>query len=441
METLSLFPDELSFQPKSSLEIDRVPPLAYQPLAYQLAPKSFDAYVGQSHLIAPDKPLRRLIESDKLVSMVIWGPPGCGKTSLSRLIASISQAYYVELNAVTSKIADIKSTAEAARMRLAKGKRTLLFIDEIHRFNKTQQDALLPEVENGTVTFIGATTENPFFSVIPSLLSRSQVFELHALTHDELLQLVRKGQQVVQIDHPGFSFSDSQAERLIQASAGDARRLLNLVEMTRALIGPDASLSEETFHQAVGNAAPGYSDNDHYNVVSAFIKSMRGSDPDAALYWLARMLKGGEDPMFIARRMVIFASEDIGNADPQALSLAVAAMQAAQWIGMPEIRINLAQVVSYLASAPKSNASYTAINEAMKIIDNGLIYEVPLHLKSSGGSGYVYPHDQPEGIAHQSYLPQPHTFYKPKPSGFESEVIKRLRVIAIQKQHFLDQGK
>ena len=342
------------------------------PLAFKLSPKTFDDYLGQEHLLAPDKPLRKLIESDKLISIILWGPPGCGKTGLSRLISQKTNANYIALNAVTAKISDIKDSIEAAKTaRQFHNKRTLLFIDEIHRFNKTQQDALLPEVENGLLTLIGATTENPFFSVIPALISRCQLFELKPLTETHLKTLIQK--TTIPIE------PEAQIQ-LIHHASGDARKLLNLIETLQASSDTSITTSDiEALTQVKGIA---HNETTRYDIISAFIKSMRASNEDDAIYWLARLITSNEDPAFIARRLIVFASEDIGNADPQALPLATALIQAVQNIGMPEIRINLSQVTSYMAKAPKSRTNYTAINSALAAIHTGDIRQVPDHLKN-----------------------------------------------------------
>ena len=431
MELLSLFPEE-EIVATAEEAVATVQDDGHQPLAYRMAPQSLGEYVGQPHLVGPNQPLRCLIESDQWMSMVMWGPPGCGKTSLAKLMARVSQAEFVYLNAVSAKLTDIRQATQLATTRLAKKRRTIVFVDELHRFSKTQQDALLPEVEKGTFIFIGATTESPFFSVIPSLISRCRVFELKSLDEEALSQLAQRAQQTIQRTHPHFLLTDLQLAHLIKASAGDARRLLNDMDMVGKWLDKHHVLTEENWQALIAGPQLGYGDASHYDILSALIKSMRGSDPDASLYWLARMLRGGEDPLLIARRLVIFASEDVGNADPAALPLAVATMQAAQWIGMPEIPITLSQTVAYLATAPKSNASYVAIQQALACIDEGNVYEVPDHLKHKG-QGYLYPHDQPDGALSQLYIPHAHHFYQPKHSGFENELVNRLRILAIQK--------
>lgn len=410
----------------------------FAPLAYQLSPKSLDEFVGQTHLIGPDKPLRRMIEQDQLVSMLLWGPPGCGKTSLSRLISQITSARYIALNAVTARISDIKEAVEQARYARQNHQRTIIFVDEIHRFNKTQQDALLPDVENGLLTLIGATTENPFFSVIPALVSRSQIFELKTLQTADLAILARRA--VEKKSHPDLQhvWTDDGIARIAQLAAGDARRVFNVVEMACLSLPKGTVIDGAALENLTLTPGAGYSEDDHYNFASALIKSIRGSDPDAAVYWLARMLAGGEQPEFIARRLIVLASEDVGNADPMGLLMATALLDAVRFIGMPEIRINLAQVVTYLACAPKSNAAYLAIDKAMHLIENGTLYPVPDYLKDAHypgarklgyGKGYTYAHDCPDGISTQPGITPPLTLYEPKPIGYEKQLVSRLHII------------
>ncbi|MFC1752001.1 replication-associated recombination protein A [Thermoproteota archaeon] len=402
-----------------------------QPLAWRLAPQNFTDYMGQEHLISEAMPLRILIENDALTSIILWGPPGCGKTALSRLISFKTQADYLSINAVTAKLADIKACIDKGRQNLKKSKKTILFIDEIHRFNKIQQDALLPDVERGGIILIGATTENPFFSVIPGLISRSQIFQLYALENKHLKNILDRAL----LSADSINIDPDASDFIIQQAKGDARKLLNLTEMACQIHKSGSTITLSALETLIQQSGRGYGADDHYDLVSALIKSMRGSDPDASIYWLSRMLDGGEDPEFITRRLIIFASEDIGNADPNAFLLAVSLLHAVKFIGMPEIRINLAQVVTYLATAPKSNAAYNAVNEAMRIIKSGTIYPVPDHLKDSSYSGakkmgfgksYIYPHDNPDGTFVQRYIDNEHRFYKPKDIGYEKTIKKRL---------------
>jgi len=396
---LPLFEEELSSTQNNN------PVLSYSsstPLAYFLAPQKWEDYVGQTHLIGPNKPLRRLIDSGRLSSMLLWGPTGCGKTSLVRLLAHLSQALFVPLNAVTANIADIRNVIQTASKNRQK---TLLFVDEIHRFSKVQQEALLEDVEKGTLIFIGATTENPYFSVASGLLSRSHVFELFALTQEELYFVLERA--LNSLEAP-LELNDESKLHLIKKSQGDARKLISFIEM---LQNTNETITLEQVEQLTQSKGQSYTDESHYNLTSAFIKSMRASQTQAAVYWLARLLHAGDDPRFIARRLVIFASEDIGNADPQAFIMASALLQASERIGLPEIRINLSQVTTYLSEAPKSNRAYKAINAAQSLIEEGTLYNVPEHLKNKPQSGYIYPHDNPEGAKTQNYLPGEHIFY------------------------------
>jgi len=406
-----------------------------QPLAYQLSPKTLDEFIGQSHIMDKGLPIEEMIRADRLLSLVLWGPPGCGKTSLAKCISQQTTSEFISLNAVTAKVADVKAAIDQARLHLRENCKTILFIDEIHRFNKLQQDALLPETESGLITFIGATTENPFFNVIPGLLSRAQVFELHPLTPENLKTILTRAIAFINQTSPIIIAPDA-VEFLCTSVNGDARKMLNILEM--AVLKNEKTISKQLFVDLTQSKGTLYNEDTHYDLISAYIKSMRGSDPDAAVYWLARMLSGGEDPVFIARRMVIFASEDIGTADLHALPLALAALDAAKTIGMPEVRINLSHVTAYLASVPKSNAAYMAINQATSLIEKGAIYPVPNHLKNAHytgekklgiGQGYLYPHDFANAVAKQDYLPGSHTFYEPKSFGFEKQIKKRLDAI------------
>ena len=416
------------------------------PLARRMAPRDLDEYVGQDHLVAAGAPLRTLIEKDAVTSLILWGPPGCGKTALAGIIASRTKSDLVRMNAVTTTVDDIRQTRKEALGRRAMGRRTILFMDEIHRFNKAQQDALLPDVEEGTFILVGTTTHNPFFAITGALISRSRIFQFKQLATDNLLVLLRRalGDPSRGLGNRGIEADDEALRAVAESSEGDARTALNaleLVSLTAPNEGGKVHLTREVVANALQKKHLRYDRNEdeHYDIISAFIKSMRGSDPDAAIYWLARMIAGGEDPRFIARRMVIFSSEDIGNADPRALLMASAAMQAVETIGLPEAQINLAHVVAYLACAPKSNASYKAIAEAMKDVENEPLQEVPTHLKDSHypgaktlghGKDYNYPHNSAGAWVDQSYMPNPKAYYLPTDRGTEAkfrEYLDKLR--------------
>jgi putative ATPase len=420
------------------------------PLALRMAPRDFGEFVGQEEILGPGKALRKAIEGDRIPSMLFWGPPGVGKTALARLIATRTKSNFRELSAVTSGVSDVRSVvSEAEKLRLS-GRRTILFIDEIHRFNKAQQDALLPHVEKGTVVLIGATTENPYFSVNQALLSRMRVFSFSPLSSEHIEKILdsaikdkkrgllaqnpyREGQTV--------PIEPEAKEHIVSFSKGDARVALNLLDalynITEAATDPyqavvltkervlEITQSPQLFYDKMGDQ--------HYDLISAYIKSMRGSDPDAAVYWLARMLEAGEDPRFVARRLVICAAEDVGNADPMALVLAEAAFRASEHLGMPEARIPLAQATIYVALAPKSNSSLLAIDEAIKDVREKAAYLVPPHLRGTGyrgakelghGIGYFYPHDYPDHYYEQKYLPEElldRRYYKPSKHEKESK--------------------
>jgi putative ATPase len=413
------------------------------PLPVRMRPDRLEDLVGQEEITGDTSLLARAIRSDKLFSVILFGPPGCGKTALAHIISQETNAHFEKMNAVTAGIPEIrKLVAEAKHRWDLNGKRTIAFIDEIHRFNKVQQDALLPDVEDGTITLIGATTHNPFFSVIPALVSRSQVFELKELKAEALKALIKRalsdkekglGDLKIRID-------DDAADFIANTANGDARRALNALEIGALTTPPEKKgvihITLETAKESIQKRSLVYDKDEdgHYDTISAFIKSMRGSDPDAALYWLAKMIYAGEDPRFIARRFVIFASEDVGNADPLALVVANSAMQAVETIGMPEGRIILAQAVTYLATAPKSNASYMGVEAALADIKENKTQEVPLHLKNANykgekemgkGKGYKYPHSF-GGYVEQEYMPEKKIYYKPKDIGFEKKIRERM---------------
>ncbi len=413
------------------------------PLADRIRPQSLAEFVGQEHLVGKGKPLGVAIENDQIFSIIFWGPPGSGKTTLARITANETQSNFVQFSAVASGVADVrKVVAEAGERLKAYGQKTILFIDEIHRFNKAQQDAFLPHVEDGTIILIGATTENPSFEVIGPLLSRCRVYTLNRLIPDEIRLIVERALADKErgLGNYNVEINDDALDFLVQASNGDARIALNAVEIAVNQSPANSKIDLKTISEVMEKKPLLYdrAGEEHYNTISAFIKSMRGSDPDAALYYLARMLEAGEDPLFIARRMVIFASEDIGNADPQALPLTVSVFAACERIGLPECQINLAHGVTYLASAPKSNASYSALLQAQKDVKETLNEPIPLHIRNAPtklmkdlgyGKGYQYPHNSEGHYVREEYLPEKlrgHSYYFPTEQGFEKKVKERL---------------
>ncbi len=411
-----------------------------------MRPASLDEFVGQEHLVGENHELRRAIEDDRVGSMILWGPPGSGKTTLARLIARVTASHFVPLSAVSAGVADLRRNTEEARLRRAQGgKRTILFIDEIHRFNKGQQDAVLPFVEEGVITLIGATTENPSFEVNAALLSRTRVFTLKALEDADIGAIVDRaaGEPVRGLGDMKIELEPDARAALIRVSNGDARVALNGLEAAAALARPvqgKRRLTEPMVEEAVQrkNLLYDRAGEEHYNIISALHKSLRDSDPDASLYWLARMLEAGEDPLYVVRRLIRFASEDIGMADPQALSQAVAAQQAAHFIGMPEASLALAQAVVYLATAPKSNALYAAYSAVQEDVARTRADPVPLHLRNAPtplmkkigyGKGYRYAHDYDEAQVEQQHLPdaiKDRTYYHPSGRGYEKTVKDRL---------------
>jgi putative ATPase len=421
------------------------------PLAARLRPRTLDDVAGQRHLLAPGRPLRTLIESDRLASVILYGPPGTGKTSIARLVAGATSKAFEPLSAVSAGVKDVREVVERAKDRLGqRGQGTILFLDEVHRFNRTQQDALLPHVEDGLLVLVGATTENPFFSLTGPLLSRSTLFRLDPLGAEDLAPLLRRaladtgrglGSEPCTID-------DDALEHLCERAEGDARHALTCLELAHALAveeasqsGAEASARIMLAHAeaALATRAIRYGDDEHYDIISAFIKSIRGSDPDAGVYWLARMLEAGEDPRFIARRLVILASEDVGLADSNGLVVANAAAQAVEFVGLPEARINLSHAVVYLALAPKSNTAYRALGAAADAVRDRALGRVPVHLRDASykgaatlghGAGYEYPHDAPNRWVSQQYLPDEvasEIFYEPGDDGVESELVERWR--------------
>ena len=429
---------------------------AHAPLAERMRPRSIAEFSGQEHLVGEGRILRSMIETDSLASLILWGPPGCGKTTLAHIIATETKSHFIFFSAILSGVKEIRETFREAERYASRGIRTILFIDEIHRFNKAQQDAFLPYIEKGVVTVIGATTENPSFEVIAPLLSRCRVLTLQQLEADAVRRLLIQAMTDCQrgLGDLSLSATDEALDFLAAQAGGDARSALNTLEVAAGLAegqgssgkGPNGGpkgqgvITLEIAQEALQKKALLYDKGgeEHYNVISAFIKSLRGSAPDAALYWLARMLEAGEDPIFILRRMIVMASEDIGNADPRALQIAVSALQAFQVIGMPEGRIILGQAVTYLATAPKSNASYVGINSALAEVRKSGALPVPLHIRNAPtklmkeqgyGKGYQYAHDYDDGYAGQECLPERlvgQKYYEPKGHGYEKSIVERM---------------
>ena len=413
-----------------------------QPLAARMRPQNLDDFVGQQHILGPDGLLRRLIQSDRLGSIILYGPPGTGKTTLARLLATATNRQFREISAVLHGVKELRTALDEARNELASGgTATLLFIDEIHRFNKTQQDAVMADVEQGIVSLVGATTSNPFFAINAALVSRSQVFQFEPLSIEDIVSLLQRA-----LNDPARGLGDVEVlaspaalHSIAKICDGDARKALGILEVAVLSNPPPVELTPALLANSVTQKSLIQNDDTHYDTTSALIKSIRGSDPDAGIYWLARMLESGEDVRFLCRRLVILASEDIGNADPQALSLAVACMQACEFIGLPECQLTLAQTVTYLACAPKSNAATVAINTASKDIREGRVLPIPPSLKDSHyaaaksklghGADYQYSHDAEGGVVSQDYLGVERTYYEPVDRGFEKVLAERLREI------------
>ncbi|MDD4869784.1 MAG: replication-associated recombination protein A [Kiritimatiellae bacterium] len=431
------------FEQNGALGADNVK----KPLAARMRPRCLEEIVGQDKILGPGKLLRRAIEADRLNSIILFGPPGCGKTSFAEVIAAVTKRAFERTSGVISNVAELREIIrKAAYRRQQEQKETVLFIDEIHRFNKSQQDVLLPHVEDGTVTLIGATTHNPLFFINTPLTSRSLIFELEPLSEDAVRQLVlralsdKRGLAAFKVE-----ITDDAIAHLTRMSEGDARRALNALEIAVLTTQPGAdgniSLTRDIIEDSIQKKAVVYDHDEdgHYDTISAFIKSVRGSDPNAAVYWLAKMIYAGEDPRFIARRLVILASEDIGNADPRGLTVAVSAMHAVEFVGMPEARIILSQATTYLATAPKSNAAYLAVEKAIKDVEQGRTLKVPEHLKNikvktAGGGAdkdqkYVYPHDYDGHFVEQEYVPTSTKYYLPTREGYEEVIVRRMEAL------------
>jgi putative ATPase len=423
---------------------------ASAPLAERMRPRTLEEFVGQEALTAKGRPLREAIEHDRLQSIILWGPPGTGKTTLARLIARMTRAHFIAFSAVLSGIKEIRAVmTEAEEARRRRGRRTILFIDEIHRFNKAQQDAFLPRVESGDIVLIGATTENPSFEVNSALLSRSKVYVLKPLETSGIVEILRRAVSDTErgLGTLELSADDEALAAMGKYANGDARVALNLLELASATVGQNGRIDAALIADLAQNRSLLYdkTGEEHYNLISALHKSMRNSDPDAAVYWLARMIEAGEDPLYVARRLVRFASEDVGLADPQALAITIAAKDAVHFMGMPEGNTALAQAAIYLAAAPKSNAVYRAYAEAAGAAAEEVAEPVPLHLRNAPtglmkaleyGKGYKYAHDEPEGVANMECLPPAHqgrTFYQPTDRGLEAEIARRLAEVRRRK--------
>lgn len=424
---------------------------AEAPLAYRMRPQTLDDFIGQKHIIGKGKLLRRAIEADRITSVIFYGPPGTGKTSLAYIIANRTKAEFKYCNAINSSVADIREILKSAKdLRSFQGRKTILFVDEIHHFNKSQQDSLLPDIESGNIIFIGATTQNPYFYIIPTILSRSQIFQFYQLTGSDLKEIVLRA---IADPERGFgklkiNITDDALKHLIQCSNGDSRRILNGLELAvlttpaneNGIINIDLSIAEESIQKRA--VLYDSSEDSHYDTISAFIKSMRGSDPDAALFWLAKMLYAGEDPRFIARRIIICAAEDVGNADPHALLIASTALNAIDFVGMPEAQIILAQAVTYVACAPKSNSAIIGISRAMKDIESGVSTVVPKHLRDASyssaeklghGVDYKYAHNYKDHYVRQRYMLHDAIYYEPSDQGYEKRIKERLDSIRNKK--------
>jgi len=429
------------FQPASTE--DAVETASRRPLAARMRPRTLEDIAGQDHILGEGKLLRRAVEADRLSSIILYGPPGCGKTSLAEVIALSTERAFDRSSGVLSNVAGLRKSLEAAKQRrAASGRETILFIDEIHRFNKAQQDVLLPYVEEGAVTLIGATTHNPFFFINNPLTSRSQIFQLEPLSIEAVDQILRRALQATEgLGRMNIQVDDDALAHLAAVCEGDGRRALNALEIAVLTTEPTAEglihISRAVTEESIQKKAVLYDHDEdgHYDTISAFIKSVRGSDPNAALYWLAKMLYAGEDPRFVARRLVILASEDIGNADPRGLTVAMATLSAVDFVGMPEARIALAQATTYLATAPKSNAAYKGLEAALADVKEGRVLPVPRHLRSTGSKqaakafgheGYQYAHDFDGHFVDQEYVPTDKIYYDPTSSGYEEIIRKRM---------------